>query len=60
MDLELRVTGMKEVMFTQVRALLDGGKTLCPALVYIDGDVSSTELIYLEIAMCGLTLELGE
>ena len=30
---------------------LDGGKTLCPALVYIDGDVLSTELIYLEIVM---------
>jgi hypothetical protein len=32
---------------------LDEGKTLRPALVYIDG-VSSTELIYLEIICCGL------
>ena len=38
----------------------DGGKTLHPALVYINEDVSSTELIYLEIVMCGLTLGLGE
>ena len=35
---------------------LDGGKTLRPALVYIDG-VSSTELIYLEIICCGLKPE---
>ena len=35
---------------------LDGGKTLRPALVYIDG-VSSTELIYLEIICCGPKLE---
>ena len=39
---------------------LYGGKTLCPALVYIDEDVSSTELIYLKIVICGLTLGLGE
>ena len=32
---------------------LDGGKTLRPALVYING-VSSTELIYLEIIYYGL------
>ena len=32
---------------------LNGGKTLRPALVYING-VSSTELIYLEIIYCGL------
>ena len=32
---------------------LNGGNTLRPALVYIDG-VSSTELIYLEIICCGL------
>ena len=35
---------------------LDGGKTLRPALVYIDG-VSSTELIYREIICCGLKPE---
>ena len=35
---------------------LDGGKTLCPALVYIDG-VSSTELLYLEMMCCGLKPE---
>ena len=39
---------------------LDGGKTLCPALVYTNEDVSSTELIYLEIVMCDLTLGVGE
>ena len=39
---------------------LDGGKTLRPPLAYINGDVSSTELIYLEIVLCGLTLGLGE
>ena len=32
----------------------DGGKTLRPALVYID-EVSSTELIYLEIICYGLS-----
>ena len=39
---------------------LNGGKTLRSALVYIDIDLSSTELIYLEIVRCGLTLGLGE
>ena len=39
---------------------LDGGKTLHPALVYINGDVLSTELIYLEIMRCVLTLGLDE
>jgi hypothetical protein len=39
---------------------LGGGKTLLPALVYIKGEVSSTELIYLEIVRCVLTLGLGE
>ena len=39
---------------------LDGGKTLRPTLVYIDEDVSSIQLIYLEIVMCGLTLGLDE
>ena len=34
---------------------LDGGKTLCPALVYTNDDVSSTSLIYLEIVSCVLT-----
>ena len=32
---------------------LNGGNTLRPALVYIDG-VRSTELIYLEIICCGI------
>ena len=31
---------------------LDGGQTLHPALVYIDDDVPSIELIYLEIICC--------
>ena len=35
---------------------LNGGKTLRPALVYIDG-VSSTELIYHKIICCGLKHE---
>ena len=39
---------------------LDGGKTLRHALVYIDGDVSKTELIYREIVSCLLPLGLGE
>ena len=30
---------------------LNGGKTLHPASVYIDGYVTSTELIYLEIVI---------
>ena len=38
---------------------LDGGKTLRLALVYIDGDVLSTSLIYLEIVSCVLTLGQG-
>ena len=41
-------------MFYPGSGALDGGKTLRPALVYINGDVSSTELIYLEIVSCGL------
>ena len=44
---------MKETMFYPGSGPLDGGETLCPALVYIDG-VSSTELIYLEIVYSGL------
>jgi hypothetical protein len=40
-------------MFYPGSGPLDGGKTLRPALVYIDG-ISSTELIYLEIICCGL------
>ena len=44
---------MKETMFYPGSGPLDGGKTLHPALVYIDG-VTSTELIYLEIISCGL------
>ena len=47
------VTGTKEMMFYPGSGPLNGGKTLRPALVYIDG-VSSTELIYLEIISCGL------
>ena len=47
-------------MFYPGSGPLDGGKTLRPALVYIDGDVSSTRLIYLEIVRCVLTIELGE
>ena len=47
------VTGTKEMMFYPGSAPLDGGKTLRPALVYIEG-VSSTELIYREIICCGL------
>ena len=49
------VTGTKETMsvFYPGSGPLDGGKTLRPALVYIDG-VSSTELIYFEIICCGL------
>ena len=47
-------------MFYPGSGPLDGGKTLRNALVYIDIDVSSTELIYLEIIRCGLTLGLGE
>ena len=47
-------------MFYPGSGPLDGGKTLRHALVYIDGDVSSTELMYLEIVMCVLTLGLGE
>jgi hypothetical protein len=39
---------------------LDGRKTLRTALVYIDIEVLSTELIYLEIVRCVLTLGLGE
>ena len=39
---------------------LDGGKILRPALVCIDGDVSNSELIYLEIIRCIHTLGLGE
>ena len=40
-------------MFYPGSGPLDGGKTLRPTLVYIDG-VSSIELIYLEIICCGL------
>ena len=47
------VTGTKETMFYPGSGPLNGGKTLRPALVYIDG-VSSRELIYLEIICCGL------
>ena len=47
------VTGTKETMFYPDLGPLNGGKTLRPALVYIDG-ISSTELIYLEIICCGL------
>ena len=54
------VTGTKETAFYPGSGPLDGGKTLCPALVYIDVDVSSTELIYLEIVRCVLTLGLGD
>ena len=50
----------REATFYPVSGPLDGGKNLHPALVYINGDVSSTELIYLEIVRCGLTLGLGE
>ena len=50
----------RETMFYPGSDPLNGGKTLHPALVYIDMDVSSTELIYLEIVRCGLTLGLGE
>ena len=50
------VTGMKEIMFYPGSRPLDGGKTLHPALVYIDG-VFSIELIYLEIICCGLKPE---
>jgi hypothetical protein len=39
---------------------LYAGKTLHPALVYIEDDVSSTSLIYLEIIRKDLTLGLGE
>ena len=35
---------------------LNGGNTLRPTLVYIDG-VSSRELIYLEIICCGIKPE---
>ena len=42
----------KETMFYPGSGTLDGGKTLRPALVYINGDVSNTELIYLKIVMC--------
>lgn len=31
------VTGTKEIMFYLGLGPLDGGKTLCPALVYTDG-----------------------
>ena len=48
------------MMFYTASGPLDGGKTLHPALIYIDEDVSSTELLYLEIIICGLTLGLGE
>ena len=50
------VIGKKETMFYPGSSPLDGGKTLCHALVYIDG-VSSTELIYHEIIGCGLKPE---
>ena len=50
--LGLMVTGTKETMFYPGSGPFDGGKTLRPALVYING-VSSTELIYREIICCG-------
>ena len=49
MDLGSVVAGIRETMFYPGSGPLDGGKTLCPALVYIDGDVSNTKLIYLEM-----------
>ena len=39
---------------------LDGRKTIYSALFYIDEDVSSTKLIYLEIVSCVLPLGLGD
>ena len=56
MDLGSVVTGTRKTMFYPGSGPLDGGKTLHPALVYIDG-VSSTELIYREIICCGLKHE---
>ena len=47
-------------MFTQVQALLDGGKTLHHVHVFTDEHVSSTELTYLEIVRCVVTLGLRE
>jgi hypothetical protein len=54
------VTETRETMFYPGSGPLNGGKTLRPASVYINGDVSSTELIYLEIVMCVQLLGLGE
>ena len=51
MDLGSMVTETRETMFYPGSGPLNGGKTLRPALVYIDGDVPSTELIYPEIVM---------
>jgi hypothetical protein len=48
------VIGTRDTMFYPGSGPLDGGKTLRPALVYINDGVSSTELIYLEIVCCGL------
>ena len=48
------------MMFYPGSGPLDGGKTLRPALVYINGDVTRTESIYLEIFRCVLVLGLGE
>ena len=47
-------------MFTQVRALLMEVKPYVLLFVYIDGDVSNTSLIYLQIVSGVLTLGLGE
>ena len=52
--MRLRIDGNMNTGFYPASGSLDGGRTLCHALVYIDDGVPSIELIYPEIICCGL------
>ena len=57
MDLGSMVTETMETMIYPGSGPLDGGKTLRPALVYMNGDVSNTEYRYARREAAGEILE---